>query len=157
MAMERKFFGYTLLLIIGIFVFCARGYSGQAQSPVQAPSESPLKAVKISNNTVAIELKNDVPVRGVQFMVTGVKVTEVRTTDRTKEFFAKFNEKNGMVLMVSASGDSIAPGNGPVLNIICDKPASASLSGVRIVAASEESKDSSKGAKDNKDIMNKKK
>jgi len=84
-------------------------------------------------NSVKVELSNATLVRGVQFTLSGAKITEVRTTERTKGFLAKFNEKSGKVLMVSASGANIPPGTGSIAEIICDKPKGASISEVTIV------------------------
>ena len=114
--------------------------------------EVPLSVVKHSKTTARVVLNNDVPVRGVQFTVEAVKVTEVHTTERTAGFLAKFNEKNGMVLMVSASNDVITPGKGPIAEIICDKPGDAKLSGVKIVAVKDELKDKNKPVNKNKKL-----
>ena len=91
-----------------------------------------LKIVGGSGNTVGIDLKNNVPVRGVQFTIKGVKATEVRTTSRTAGFLADFNEKSGIVILVSTSGKEIVPGTGLIAEIICDKGGSASLSEIKI-------------------------
>jgi hypothetical protein len=94
--------------------------------------ESTLGIVDVAENTVGIDLTNSVPVRGVQFTINGVKPTEVRTTSRTKGFMTDYNEKNGKVIMVSLSGNTITPGTGIIAEIICDKGGSASLSEVKI-------------------------
>ncbi len=109
---------------------------GAVMMAVQVSAGEPTLTIKADSKTTArVELANEMPVRGLQFTVMGAKVTEVRTTSRTKEFIAKFNEKNGMVLMVSTSASTIAPGKGPVAEIVCDKPASAGISGEIIVKA----------------------
>ena len=90
-----------------------------------------------SGTTASIDLINSVPVRGIQFTVEGVKMTEARTTDRTKGFLAKFNAVNGVVIMVSTSNDSISPGKGAILEVICDKPDAARLTGVKIAGSKE--------------------
>jgi len=99
---------------------------------------SHLKAVKVSKNSANVLLANKVPVRGLQFTVTGVKVSEIRTTKRTKGFLAKFNDKNGTVLVVSASAASIEPGMGSVLEIVCDKPEAVIITNEKIVAVQKQ-------------------
>ena len=86
-----------------------------------------------AKDSVKVELVNEAPVRAVQFDLTGVKITQVRTTDRTKGFLAKFNEQNGKVVLLSTAGEEIPPGKGAVLEVVCDKPDAAALSGVKIV------------------------
>ena len=104
-----------------------------SQTPtMEKDEESTLKIVASSGNTVGVDLTNRVPVKGVQFIIEGVKVTEVRTTSRTEGFFAKVNEKNGTVVMVSMSGNKIAPGAGPIAEIVCDNGSSPTLSDVKI-------------------------
>ena len=105
-----------------------------SQTPaMEKDEESTLKIVASSGNTVGVDLTNRVPVKGVQFTIEGVKVTEVRTTSRTEGFLAEFNEKNGKVILLSLSGNKIEQGTGPILEIICDKGDSARLSGIKIV------------------------
>jgi len=94
--------------------------------------EANLKIVDGTGNTVGIDLTNNVSVRGVQFTLEGVKMTEVRTTSRTAGFLADFNKESGIVILVSTSGNEIAPGRGLIAEIICDKGGSASLSGIKI-------------------------
>ena len=95
--------------------------------------EPSLTVAAASKNFAAVELQNEIPVMAIQFTLTGVKITEVRTTDRTKGFLAKFNEQNGKVIILSTAGDKVVPGKGAVAEIVCDKPGSAVLSEVRIV------------------------
>jgi len=97
-----------------------------------------LKLKSGSGQSLGVELINTVPVRAVQFMVSGVKITEVRTTTRTTGFLAKFNEKNGSVILISTSEEKIAPGKGSITEIICDKPSSAQLSGIKIAGGNRE-------------------
>ena len=85
-----------------------------------------------SGNGVNLELSNDVPVRGVQFTLNGAEPTEVRTTSRTEGFFAKVNKENGTVVLVSLSGEKIAPGTGPIAEIACGNKGSAHLSDIKI-------------------------
>jgi len=94
--------------------------------------DATLKIVGGSGNTVGIDLTNSVPVRGVQFTIEGVKVTEVSTTSRTAGFLAEFNENSGIVILVSTSGKEIAPGTGLIANIMCDRGGSATLSEIKI-------------------------
>ena len=100
---------------------------------MEKDEESTLKIVVSSGNTVGVDLTNRVPVKGVQFTIEGVKVTEVRTTSRTEGFLAEFNEKNGKVILLSLSGNKIDQGTGPIVEIICDEGDSARLSGIKIV------------------------
>ena len=117
------------LAIVGGMIVIAAGYFF---SPAQAEEPS-LGLVGASNGVASVELRNDIPVRAIQFALTGVKITEVRTTSRTKGFLAKFNEQNGKVIIVSTAAEEIAPGKGLVAEIACDKPASAKLADVKIV------------------------
>lgn len=97
--------------------------------------ETPLTIAPGPENSLQVELSNDTEVRGVQFTLSGVKITEVRPTGRTKGFLAKFNEKTGVVLMASISGNNIPAGKGSIAVIICDNPKGAALSGVTVVEA----------------------
>jgi hypothetical protein len=95
--------------------------------------EPSVKLVPGAKGVAQVELQNDVPVRALQFAVTEAKITEVRTTDRTKGFLAKFNDKNGKVIILSTAGEEIPPGKGSIAEIVCDKPASAKLVDGKIV------------------------
>ncbi len=103
--------------------------AGQAAG-VKEPS---VKLVPGAKGVVSVDLQNEVPVRALQFAVTEATIKEVRTTDRTKGFLAKFNEKNGKVIILSTAGDEIPPGKGSIAEIVCDKPASAKLVDGKIV------------------------
>ncbi len=94
--------------------------------------DATLKIVGGSGNVLGIDLTNNVPVRGVQFTIEGVKMTDVRTTSRTAGFLAEFNKESGIVIMVSTSGGKIVPGTGLIAEIISDKGVSANLSGIKI-------------------------
>jgi len=110
--------------------------------PIESPTEKKVTLLTIkasSGNAISVELTNSVPVRAVQFTVTGVKMTELRTTKRTAGFLAKFNEENGRVVVLSTSEDRIAPGKGSIAEIICGTPGSAQLSGVEIVGSNSKS------------------
>ena len=105
-----------------------------SQTPtIEKSGESNLKIVASSDNVVGVDLTNQVPVKGVQFTIEGVKVHEVRTTSRAEGFLAEFNEKNGKVILLSLSGNKIDQGTGLILEIVCDGADSARLSGVTIV------------------------
>jgi hypothetical protein len=97
--------------------------------------EAILKIGSVSDKSASVDMVNTGPVRGAQFTVSGVKMTEVRTTPRTAGFIVKFNEANGMVVILSTSQATIPPGKGAIAEVICDKPAKASLSGTKIVYA----------------------
>jgi hypothetical protein len=121
----------------------AKGPVEPSAKPASAPPEPSAKPAGVKEPSVKmvpgakgvakVELQNDVPVRALQFAVTEAKISEVRTTDRTKGFLAKFNEKNGKVIILSTAGDEIAPGKGAIAEIVCDKPASAKLVDGKIV------------------------
>ncbi len=100
----------------------------------QSGGKATLKIKTGSGNQIGIDLINSVPVRGVQFTITGVKVTEVRTTSRTAGFLAKFSEETGIVIIVSTAADEIAPGKGIIAEIVGKKvPGSdISLSGIKL-------------------------
>ena len=105
----------------------------KAQGPMTVESkDATLKIVEGSGNTVGIDLTNTIPVRGVQFTIEGAKITEVRPTSRIKGFLAEFNKESGIVIIVSMSGDTIAPSTGLIAEVIYNKGGSASLSGIKI-------------------------
>ena len=109
-----------------------------AESANKEKTTEPSLGLKAGDkNTVKLELRSDIPVRALQFSVSGAKITEVRTTGRAKGFFSKFNEKNGMVIILSTAGEEIAPGKGEVAEIVCDKPATAKLADVKIVGKTQ--------------------
>ena len=91
----------------------------------EPPLDGGVNSLTLSSNGTAggvsfIELDNEVPVTGGEFHISGANPTDVRTTDRTEGFFAKLNEKDGTVILLSLSGDKIAPGTGPIVEIISD-------------------------------------
>jgi len=150
-----------LILLTGIYFYSSAGAAEPSAKPAAEPSvkskgaaepsakpaagpaepsgkqagvkEPSVKLIPGAKSVAKVDLQNDVPVRALQFAVTEAKISEVRTTDRTKGFLAKFNEKNGMVIILSTAGDEIAPGKGAVAEIVCDKPASAKLVDGKIV------------------------
>ena len=91
-------------------------------------------------NTFGVDLKNSIPVRGIQFTLSGLKMTEVRTASRTAGFLAKFNEETGIVILVSTAADEIAPGKGPVLKILGEKVPDAEVSLSKIMIADRDRK-----------------
>ena len=95
--------------------------------------DATLKLVGGSETTLGIELTNTVPIRGVQFTLKGADMSEIRTTARSKDFLADFNKEAGRVVILSASGDKIAPGSGLIAELVCDTIDSASLSEIKIV------------------------
>ena len=101
-------------------------------SMVAESKDATLKIIEGSGNTVGIDLTNTIPVRGVQFTIEGAKITEVRPTSRIKGFLAESNKESGIVIIVSMSGNTIAPGTGLIAEVIYDKGGSASLSGIKI-------------------------
>jgi hypothetical protein len=91
-----------------------------------------LKIVGSSENIFGIDLTNKIPIRGVQFTIQEAKITAVRTTPRTTGFLAEFNKETGIVIMVSTTGNTIAPGSGLIAEIGCDKGVAAVLSDIKI-------------------------
>ena len=153
-----------LILLTGNYLFTPAGAAEPSAKPPEAAavkaSEKPAEAAKTpeksaeaakkekatepslglkagGKNTAKLELQSDIPVRALQFSVTGAKITEVRTTGRAKGFFSKFNEQNGMVIILSTTGEEISAGKGEVAEIVCDKPATAKLADVKIVGKTE--------------------
>lgn len=108
---------------------------GEEEPPPTEGEKSTLTLGPSSGNAAIVELDNLVPVRGVQFTLNGAKPTKFKllTTDRTKGFFAKLNQDNGKVILVSLSGNKIAPGTGPIVEVIGDNAGDAKLSEVKIV------------------------
>ena len=104
----------------------------QKLQPEELRQDAMLQLVEARENMFGIDLKNNVSVRGVQFTLEGVTITEVRTTSRSKGFFASFNKDNGKVIMASLSGDEIHPGEGSIAEVVGDKSGAAHLSEVKI-------------------------
>jgi len=100
--------------------------------PEEPQQEISLQLVTIAEDMASIDLTNTVPVRGVQFTIEGVEIADVLTTSRSEDFMASFNEENGRVLIVSLAGDEIAPGEGPIAEVLFDGNGSAHLSEVVI-------------------------
>ena len=128
--MKRLYFIPLLLYLFFSLLSCT---NPPEDIPEEPGEDASLKLVEVSGNILGIDLTNNVPVKGVQFIIEGVKVNEVRITSRTEGFLAEFNEKNGKVILLSLSGNKIDQGTGPIVEIICDEGDSARLSGVKIV------------------------
>ena len=102
--------------------------------PMKVESEDAIiKIIDKSDNTIGIDLANTVPIRIVQFVIKGVKITEIHTTSRTKGFYAKHNARNDKIVLLSPSDKAIAPGSGLIAEILCDKGGTASLSEIKTV------------------------
>jgi len=97
------------------------------ESPNKQGAEPTLTLASSGNNAM-VNLRNDAPVRGVQFTIGGAK--DVRTTSRTEGFFSEV--KNGKVLLFSLSGKTIAPGKGPIAEVLGNNGSSDRLSGITI-------------------------
>ncbi len=81
-------------------------------------SDVTLKATQTSGNSVAIEMENDVPVLGVEFVLNNMVAKSLETTSRTEGFLAVFNDLGGQsvkVVLVSLKKDAISAGSGPIL------------------------------------------
>ena len=100
--------------------------------PEEPQQDISLQLVDIAEDMVGIDLRNTVPVRGVQFTIEGVELADVLTTSRSEDFMASFNEENGRILIVSFAGDEIAPGEGLIAEILFDGNGPARLSEIVI-------------------------
>ena len=94
--------------------------------------DASLKLVVGLENVHSIDMKNNIPIRGVQFVLKGVNITAVNTTARTKGYLATFNKESGAVMLVDTSGGEIEPGTGPIAEIECDKSGSPDLLEIKI-------------------------
>ena len=94
--------------------------------------EATLKLVVGSENVHSIDLENKIPIRGVQFVLKGVTITDVRNTARTEGYLASFNKESGAVMLVETTGGKIEPGTGPIAEIECDKNGSPELLEIKI-------------------------
>jgi hypothetical protein len=76
------------------------------------------------NNRAEVTITNEAPIRGLQFRVTPlneyITLIDVSTTARTEGFFVTFDPKSGTVALASLSGQTIAPGSGPIVELIFD-------------------------------------
>ena len=141
---------YILLVVLVVFPLSLGVWSvvQAGEAALKAPKEKaaaekqaePEKKATLTlkpdeKNTFGIDLKNSIPVRGIQFTLSGLKMTEVRTASRTAGFLAKFNEETGIVILVSTAADEIAPGKGPVLKILGEKVPDAEVSLSKVMIA----------------------
>jgi hypothetical protein len=95
-------------------------------------NDAKLKIVAGEGNVIGLALENTVPIRGVQCALKGAKISEIRTTERTKGYLTKFNEATGIIILVEMSGKKIPPGTGPIAEVVCDNPSSVSLSDIKL-------------------------
>jgi hypothetical protein len=91
-----------------------------------------IELVDKSDNSIGINLINDIPVQGVQFTIEGVKVTQIRTISRASSTVASFNKESGTIILMASSGGNIAPGKGLIAEITCDKVGSVNLSAIKV-------------------------
>ena len=106
----------------------------KVQMPQLANSEdATIKIEDVSENVVAINLTNKVPIRGVQFTIEGVQMEKGTPTSRTKGFTTDFNNESGRVVILSTTDNRIASGTGNIFEIVCSKVESAKLSGIKII------------------------
>ena len=104
-----------------------------SQNPMQLESkDAKLKIVAGEGSVIGLDLENTLPIRGVQCALKGAKISEIRTTERTKGYLTKFNEATGTIILVDISGKKIPPGKGPIAEVVCDNPRSASLSEIKL-------------------------
>ena len=131
--MKKLHFILLLACLLCAVLSCTVRQEGpQGQEPEEPRQDAILNLVEVRENMFGIDLKNTVSVRGMQFTLEGVTITEVRTTNRSEGFFASFNKENGKVIMASLSGDEIPPGKGLIAEIVCDTSGSARLTEVKI-------------------------
>jgi hypothetical protein len=93
-------------------------------------SDVTLKATQTSENSVAIEMENDVPILGVEFVLNNIAAESLETTSRTEDFLAVFNDLGGQrvkVVLVSLKKDAISAGSGPILEFVYDGIVSGDL------------------------------
>ena len=85
-------------------------------------SDVTLKATQTSENSVAIEMENNVPILGVEFVLNNIIAAKsLETTSRTEGFLAVFNDLGGQrvkVVLVSLKKDAISAGSGPILEFV---------------------------------------
>lgn len=91
-----------------------------------------LKSKVLSATALSLDLTSSVPIRGIQCTIEGTRITEIKTTARSAKLLANFNENTGIVILVSMSGEKIAPGAGSIAEVACDQAANALLTNVKI-------------------------
>ncbi len=94
--------------------------------------DASLKLVAGEKNIHSINLENSIPIRGAQFVLEGVKITNVTTTERTKGYLANFNAESGAVIIVHTSGGQIEAGKGSIAEIVCAEGGSPTLSDIKL-------------------------
>ena len=94
--------------------------------------DASLKLVAGEKNVHSINLENSIPIRGVQFVLEGVEITNVNTTERTKGYLANFNAESGAVIIVHTSGGNIEAGKGSIAEIVCVGEGSPTLSDIKL-------------------------
>jgi hypothetical protein len=94
--------------------------------------DASLKLVAGEKNIHSINLENSIPIRGVQFVLEGVQITNVTTTERTKGYLANFNAESGAVIIVHTSGGKIEAGKGSIAEIVCAEGGSPTLSDIKL-------------------------
>lgn len=103
----------------------------EAEEPTQEGTAY-LTLGSITGDGRNFDINNNVPVSSVQFIVKGGQPSDVRTTARTEGFFAKLDEKSGNVLLFHPSRETIAPGSGPIVEIVATNGGSVQLTPVLI-------------------------
>jgi hypothetical protein len=94
--------------------------------------DASLKLVSGDKNSHSLNLENSIPIRGVQFVLEGVKITNITTTERTKGYLANFNAESGAVIIVHTSGGKIEAGKGSIAEIVCVEGGSPTLSDIKL-------------------------
>jgi hypothetical protein len=94
--------------------------------------DASLTLVAGAKNVHSINLENSIPIRGVQFVLDGVKITNVNITKRTEGYLANFNAESGAVIIVHTSGGKIEAGKGPIAEIVCVEGGSPALSDIKL-------------------------
>lgn len=117
--MEIKRWKTVLVMVLALAFITGFSFSALA-------GEASLGIEKGLGDSLTVKMENNTPVLGVEFTLTGLpdvtKVEKIKTTWRTRRFMAQFNDlgKKGLkVILVSLRGDSITPGDGPIVRIIC--------------------------------------
>ena len=94
--------------------------------------DASLKLVSGDKNVHSLNLENSIPIRGVQFVLEGVEITNITTTKRTKGYLANFNADSGAVIIVHTSGGKIEAGKGSIAEIVCAEGDSPTLSDIKL-------------------------
>ena len=99
-------------------------------------SDVTLKATQSEDNdSVAIEMENDVPILGVEFVLNNIAAKDLETTSRTEGFVAAFNDIGGQrvkVVLVSLKKDAISTGSGPILEFVGTASGNLEITNVNI-------------------------